>query len=695
MAALATGKRTPQQAISDPGYFWFGNHKFRDDKEGGHGSVDMYRSIVQSCDTYYYTLAADMGVDMIRDQLQPFGFGTHTGIDLIGEVRGALPSTEWKRKMYKRPELQRWYAGETISLGIGQGYNNFTVLQMAQATATLANGGVHYRPRIVREIEDAVTKEVRLVSSEAMATVPMKPENLEVIRHAMVGVNKEGTSATAFRGTSYVAAGKTGTAQVVAIKQNEKYNASKVAEHLRDHALYIAFAPAEEPRIALALVVENAGFGAQSAAPIARRVFDYWLSGLYPSEEDIAGVQQGQASIPLGTPRPVSGIPVTPVWPTPASLPPEVQASAPVAAVAAASGPSPGRAAGWERIAKPASHDPGMHSGSFSPYWYLGQVPGRVNIYSVSGWYDGSAFANGAIARFLSNPGADNRLLLGPWDHGARTNGSPWRDGPPQPQFPVLGEVLRFFDEHLAGMSTGLQDEAPVHFHTMRDEKWQAATTWPPHEASVRLFLAEGNRLAPTAPRHPTTAQYQVRFTTSTGPNSRFERLGALAVADYYKDWHGREDGMLTFVSAPFDEPTELSGHATVQLHVSTSEHDGGVFVYLSEVEASGRCWYITEGLLRLLHRAEAKPPASYQTTWPYRTFQREHAKHMQPGVRENARFALLPVSWTLQAGSRLQLAIAGADADHFAQVTHGRPPCLEFTIGGEHASSIDLPLRP
>ena len=345
MAALATGKRTPQQAISDPGYFWFGNHKFRDDKEGGHGSVDMYRSIVQSCDTYYYTLAADMGVDMIRDQLQPFGFGTHTGIDLIGEVRGALPSTEWKRKMYKRPELQRWYAGETISLGIGQGYNNFTVLQMAQATATLANGGVHYRPRIVREIEDAVTKEVRLVSSEAMATVPMKPENLEVIRHAMVGVNKEGTSATAFRGTSYVAAGKTGTAQVVAIKQNEKYNASKVAEHLRDHALYIAFAPAEEPRIALALVVENAGFGAQSAAPIARRVFDYWLSGLYPSEEDIAGVQQGQASIPLGTPRPVSGIPVTPVWPTPAGLPPEAEASAPVAAVAAASAPSTARTA--------------------------------------------------------------------------------------------------------------------------------------------------------------------------------------------------------------------------------------------------------------------------------------------------------------------------------------------------------------
>src|SRR6185369_2996755 len=242
LVALATGKRTPQQAIADPGYFWFGNHKFRDDKEGGHGTVDMYRSIVQSCDTYYYMLANDLGVDTIHDQIQAFGFGELTGIDLEGEVRGALPSTDWKRKLYRKPEQQRWYAGETISLGIGQGYNNFTVLQMAQALATLANGGVHYRPRLVREIEDATTHQRRQLSSEAMATVPVKPEHLEVIRHAMIGVNKEGTSATAFLNAPYTSAAKTGTAQVVQIKQNEKYNASKVAEHLRDHALFVAFA---------------------------------------------------------------------------------------------------------------------------------------------------------------------------------------------------------------------------------------------------------------------------------------------------------------------------------------------------------------------------------------------------------------------------------------------------------------------
>jgi len=342
-----------------------------------------------------------------------------------------------------------------------------------------------------------------------------------------------------------------------------------------------------------------------------------------------------------------------------------------------------------------ASHDPTMHSGSFSPYWYLEQVPGKVNILSVSGWYDGSAFVNGSIARFLSNPGADNRLLLGPWDHGARTNGSPWRtSGVTQPEFPVLGEVLRFFDEHLAGMDTGLRDEAPVHFHTVRGEQWQAAQSWPPHEAQTRLHLAQEGQLSPEAAGSASVAQYKASFSIGTGQNSRFERLGALPVVDYYKDWHGREERMLTFATTPFERATELSGHATVQLHVSTSEHDASVFVYLSEIDADGHSHYITEGYLRLLHRAEAPCPPSYRATWPYRSFRREDAKHMQPGVPETLRFALLPISWTLQAGSRLRLAIAGGDADHFAQVPHGRPPLLHFTLGGEHGSFIDLPLR-
>ena len=306
LAALNTGKRTPQQAISDPGYFWFGNHKFRDDKEGGHGYVDMYRSIVQSCDTYYYILASDMGVDLIAQQMTPLGFGQMTGIDLEGEVKGVLPSTDWKKRTYRKPEQKKWYAGETISLGIGQGYNSFTILQLALATSTLAASGDRHKPHLVREVKDVITDVSRPVAKEPSPRLDIKPEYFEVIRTALVGVNREGTSASSFAGAGYVAAGKTGTAQVVGIKANEKYSASKVAEHLRDNALYMAFAPADKPTIAVALVVENAGFGAQSAAPIVRRVFDYWLQNLYPVDEDIAAVQVGQAAAPLRPSKPVA-----------------------------------------------------------------------------------------------------------------------------------------------------------------------------------------------------------------------------------------------------------------------------------------------------------------------------------------------------------------------------------------------------
>ena len=316
LAALETGTRTPEQTISDPGYFMLGGHRFRDDKEGGHGSVNMYRSIVQSCDTYYYMLANDLGVDVIHDQLQRFGFGELTGIDIFGEVRGLLPSTEWKRKAYKRADQQKWYAGETISLGIGQGYNNFTMLQLASATATLANFGVKMKPHLVRQVVDIMTRTPKStvhVAGELIA----KPANIAVIRDAMVGVNIEGTSAAAFRGAAYTSAGKTGTAQVIQIKKNEKYEASRVDERFRDHALYMAFAPSEEPQIAVALIVENAGFGSQNAAPIARRIFDFWLKGQYPNEEDLAAVQIAKAPVPIGKPRSVAEMP----WPsgTPAS----------------------------------------------------------------------------------------------------------------------------------------------------------------------------------------------------------------------------------------------------------------------------------------------------------------------------------------------------------------------------------------
>ena len=293
LAALELGKRTASQGISDPGFFNFGNHTFRDDKKGGHGFVNMYKSIVESCDTYYYQLANDMGIEVIADFMGKLGFGQRTGIDLMGESEGILPSQAWKKKRFKKPEQQKWYAGETISIGIGQGYNAYTPIQLAQAVATLANNGVMYRPHLVKYVIDAKTGEKRVVEPQPLKNLGWKQENIDVIKQAMLGVNKEGTSARAFAGSGYEVAGKTGTAQVFSLKGGA-YQAHKINERLRDHALYIAFAPVDKPRIALAVLVENGGFGAQSAAPIARMVLDYYLLGKQPhgpAHEDATAIE--------------------------------------------------------------------------------------------------------------------------------------------------------------------------------------------------------------------------------------------------------------------------------------------------------------------------------------------------------------------------------------------------------------------
>jgi len=279
LAALFYGKRTPSQAISDPGYFNFGGHHFRDDKVGGHGSVDMYKSIVVSCDTYYYHLANELTIDLISNFMGQLGFGSRTGIDIAGESAGVLPSRDWKMRRFK----QKWYAGETISIGIGQGYNSYTPLQLAAATATLANNGVMYRPHIVDYVEDAAKRDRTLVEPKPWRTLDVKREHIGVVRAAMVGVNKEGTGARAFAGAPYTHAGKTGTSQLYSLK-GDKYVESRVTERLRDHALFIAYAPADKPTIALAVIVENGGFGARAAAPIARQVFDYWLLGKEPAK---------------------------------------------------------------------------------------------------------------------------------------------------------------------------------------------------------------------------------------------------------------------------------------------------------------------------------------------------------------------------------------------------------------------------
>jgi penicillin-binding protein 2 len=298
LAALQMGKRTPRSTIVDPGYFVFGERRFRDSKPGGHGIVDLYKSIVVSSDVYYYQLANELGIDAIAGFMRHFGFGSRSGIDLQGEAAGVLPSPEWKLKRFRRAADQRWYPGETISIGIGQGYNAYTPIQLALATATLSNGGTMYKPRLVAHVERPRSGERRYVEPELLHKAPLRGEWVDFVKRAMAGVNKEGTGARAFAGAQYTSGGKTGTAQVIAIKQNEKYDEAKVAERFRDHSLFIAFAPVESPRIALAVVVENGGFGARAAAPIARTVLDYFLLGKVPpgmqaAPEDEAAEAEG------------------------------------------------------------------------------------------------------------------------------------------------------------------------------------------------------------------------------------------------------------------------------------------------------------------------------------------------------------------------------------------------------------------
>ncbi|MYM89723.1 penicillin-binding protein 2 [Rugamonas sp. FT82W] len=300
LAALELGKRTPSQVTYDPGYYYLGGHQFRDDVVGGHGPVDMHKSIVVSCNTYYYALGHDMGIDAISDFMKPFGFGQQTGIDLENEKAGVLPSQEWKRKRFKGA-AGKWVGGDTISVSNGSGYNAYTPLQIAHAVANLANNGVVMKPHLVKIVEDSKTRSRTLTVPKESYRIPLKQENIDFIKNAMVGVTTEagGTGVRAFAGAGYTVGGKTGTAQVITIRSGEKYNAARLAERLRDNALFTAFAPADKPRIVLALVVENAGKGGAEAAPIARKALDYYLLGKRPAGKDTTKVPKEDAETVL------------------------------------------------------------------------------------------------------------------------------------------------------------------------------------------------------------------------------------------------------------------------------------------------------------------------------------------------------------------------------------------------------------
>ena len=303
LAGLESGKRAANTLVNDPGYFNFAGRRFGS-PEGYLGDLDMRRSIQLSSNIYYYTLANEMGVDLIHDFMKPLSFGQITGIDLGGEVSGILPSIAWKREYNKnrRPEQQKWYAGETISLGIGQGYNEFTMLQLAQATAIIANGGIKHRPHLVLGTRDSVTGQVTPETQPPAENLGYRAANVNVIHEGLVSVITGGTGRGVFAGAGYQAAGKTGTAQAQSQAKNTKYNPRMLEEHQRDHSLFMGYAPADNPRIALAVIVENAGWGAAVATPIARRVFDYWLLQQYPNPEDMAAVKIGRATARIGKP---------------------------------------------------------------------------------------------------------------------------------------------------------------------------------------------------------------------------------------------------------------------------------------------------------------------------------------------------------------------------------------------------------
>ncbi len=281
LAGLELGIRKPGDTIVDPGYFSLPNssHQYRDWKRGGHGIVDLHRAIVQSCDTYFYKLAVDMGIDRMHDYLAHFSFGQKTGIDLEGESAGLLPSREWKQRRWNKV----WYPGETVIAGIGQGYHLTTPLQLATATAMLANGGKWMEPRLVEAVRDPFTHVWQPQPAVVHEKLAIKPEDLAVVRQGMMDAMRPGgTGAASAAGAPYTIAGKTGTAQVVGIKQGARYDAGSLSRKNRDHALFIAFAPAENPTIAVAVMVENGEHGGSTAAPIARAVFDYYLTGKRP-----------------------------------------------------------------------------------------------------------------------------------------------------------------------------------------------------------------------------------------------------------------------------------------------------------------------------------------------------------------------------------------------------------------------------
>ncbi|MEE8543936.1 MAG: penicillin-binding protein 2 [Gammaproteobacteria bacterium] len=283
LAALDYGVVDPDHQIMCPGYFVLPNHprRYRDWKPEGHGLMDLHQATVESCDVYFYRLAVTLKIESIDRFLRLFGFGATTGLDIGGEAGGVVPSRDWKRSAFSRPEDQVWFPGETVITGIGQGFTLVTPLQLAHANAALASRGKRFQPRLVIGTEDGLTGQVTMLEPQALPGIDIDDADWQRVHDAMLGVIEDfrGSAHRVMQGTDYRVAAKTGTAQVFSLAEDEEYDEETVEDHLRDHGLFLAYAPAEAPTISVIVVVENRGGGSLTAAPVARRILDVYFEG--------------------------------------------------------------------------------------------------------------------------------------------------------------------------------------------------------------------------------------------------------------------------------------------------------------------------------------------------------------------------------------------------------------------------------
>lgn len=326
-----------------------------------------------------------------------------------------------------------------------------------------------------------------------------------------------------------------------------------------------------------------------------------------------------------------------------------------------------------------------------SPHSYIDAIKGsQTAIYSYSGWFDG-AYPHAAIRRFLTLQGPEHRLILGPWDHGGSRHISPFHAK--KETFDHIGELLKFFDYHLKGIETGIQDEAPIHYYTMGEERWKAAESWPPQAIMTPYFLEKDGLLTRQRPLdqqgHDTIT---VNYSAGTGEHTRWNTLIAKPIITPYPNRREEDQKLLTYTTPPLGEDIEVTGHPLVTVSISSTATDGNFFVYLEDVNEWGEVAYVTEGLLRAIHRRSAQHHAPYRDVVPYQSFTKKDSRPLIPGSVETLLIDLIPTSYLFKKGHRIRVALAGADKDHFPLIPES-PPTVTYFRNKTYASKIELPI--